>query len=106
LIYTYFSGVKLKWLQENLINLRGKEIYWGTIDSWLIWKLTKNKNHVIDCTNASRTLLMDIKSLEWSQDLINTLGILQNFKFPEIRPSISLEQPFGYVDKNLLGSKK
>ena len=106
LINTYFSGVKLKWLQENLINLKGKEIYWGTIDSWLIWKLTNNTNHVIDCTNASRTLLMDIKSLDWSQDLINTIGILPNFHFPEIKPSISLEQPFGYVDKKLLGSNK
>ncbi|OLS19886.1 MAG: Glycerol kinase [Candidatus Heimdallarchaeota archaeon LC_3] len=106
LINTYFSGVKLKWFNENLINLKGKKIYWGTIDSWLIWKLTKNSNHVIDCTNASRTLLMDIKTLEWSQELINILGIPKNFNFPEIKPSICLEQPFGYVNKKILGFNK
>ncbi|MHA1984946.1 MAG: glycerol kinase GlpK [Candidatus Hodarchaeales archaeon] len=106
LINTYFSGVKLKWLNENLTNLNNEEVYWGTIDSWLIWKLTNNKKHVIDCTNASRTLLMDIKTLEWSSDLVEIFEIPSNFIFPNITSSITPDTPFGYVNKRIFNSSE
>jgi glycerol kinase len=85
---TYFSGPKLKWLLENVDGLRpdaesGHALF-GTIDTWLIWNLTGE--HIIDVTNASRTMLMDLHTLEWDPETLEELGIPPQM-LPEIRPS-------------------
>jgi glycerol kinase len=94
-IATYFSGPKIKWLLENnkkVINEVSKDnILFGTMDTWLIWNLTggiKGGKHVSDVTNASRTLLMNLRTLDWDEDLLNILGIPKNI-LPKILPSCS-----------------
>lgn len=76
-ISTYFSGPKLMWLLENVAGLRERaemgEILFGNVDSWLIWNLTGE--HYTDVTNASRTLLMDLRSLDWDEEILNAMGI-------------------------------
>ncbi|WP_445398792.1 glycerol kinase GlpK [Zobellella sp. An-6] len=86
----YFSGTKLKWILDNVEGAREKanngELLFGTIDTWLIWKLTDGRVHVTDYTNASRTMLFNINSLEWDQKLLDELGIPAAM-LPEVRPS-------------------
>jgi len=76
---TYFSGVKLRWLLDNVpavaAAVRSGDAMFGTVDSWLVWKLTGGATHATDFTNASRTMLMDIRSREWSADCAAALGI-------------------------------
>src|ERR1700744_4525373 len=71
---SYFSGLKLKWVLDNVEGLRARaekgEIAFGTIDTWLMWKLTGGKAHVTDVTNASRTQLMDLDTLEWDEGML------------------------------------
>jgi glycerol kinase len=85
---TYFSGPKIKWILDNLPGLRERaekgELLFGNMDTWLLWNLTGA--HVTDVTNASRTLLMDLKKLAWDQDILHTLGIPISM-LPEIRSS-------------------
>lgn len=75
----YFSGTKIKWLLDNVPGLRRRasagQICFGTIDSWLIWKLTGGQNHVTDTTNASRTLIFNIRQLKWDNDLLKLFNI-------------------------------
>ena len=79
LLDPYFSGSKIRWILENIPNLRAKaaagELLFGTIDTWLIWKLTNGKNHITDSSNASRTMLFDIHKNKWDDDLIELLEI-------------------------------
>lgn len=86
----YFSGTKVKWCLENVAGLRaraeGGEIAFGTIDSWLVWKLTGGKTHVTDYTNASRTLLYNIRDLKWDEEILELLGIPAAI-LPEVKPS-------------------
>ncbi|WP_238907607.1 glycerol kinase GlpK [Clostridium sp. YIM B02506] len=86
----YFSGTKIKWILDNVNGAREKaekgELLLGTIDSWLIWKLTKGKHHVTDYTNASRTLLLNIKTLKWDKELLDLFNIPKTM-LPEIYPS-------------------
>ncbi|MEU4324813.1 glycerol kinase GlpK [Nonomuraea dietziae] len=88
---TYFSGPKLRWLLEETPGLRGRaergEVLFGTVDSWLIWKLTGR--HVTDVTNASRTLMMNIHTLAWDDDLLAVLDVPRAM-LPEIRPSVEV----------------
>lgn len=100
LLATYFSGPKIKWLLDNVTEARRKadqgKLLFGNIDTWLIWNLTGGVNsgaHITDYTNASRTLLMNLKSLEWDEELCNFLTIPRSI-LPEIRPS---------SDRNLYG---
>jgi glycerol kinase len=102
---TYFSGPKIKWLLDNLLNLKEAalkgELLFGTIDSWLIWNLTGGKKggtHITDVTNASRTMLMNLETLNWDSELIKIMGIPQNI-LPEIRLS-SDSEIYGYTFKN------
>jgi len=85
---TYFSGPKIRWLLDNLPELRERaergEVLFGTMDSWLIWNLTGR--HVTDVTNASRTMLMNLKSLDWDQGLLDGIGVPRAM-LPEIRSS-------------------
>jgi glycerol kinase len=90
---TYFAGGKLKWLLDNVDGLRadaenGTAVF-GTVDSWLIWNLTGGTDggsHVTDVTNASRTMLMNLETLEWDEELLALFGVPRSM-LPEIRPS-------------------
>ena len=89
----YFSGTKIKWLLDNTDGLRERaargEIAFGTIDSWLIWKLTGGRVHATDYTNASRTLLYDIHQLRWDEELLGALDVPASL-LPEVKPSAHL----------------
>jgi glycerol kinase len=89
-IDAYFSGTKVKWCLDNVDGLRARaergEIAFGTIDSWLVWKLTGGKVHVTDYTNASRTLLYNIRDLKWDEEILDLLDIPAAI-LPEVKPS-------------------
>jgi len=105
LIDPYFSGTKIKWLLDNVDGLRQKakkgQVCAGTVDSWLIYNLTAKKVHATDYSNASRTMLFNIKSLEWDSDLLEILNIPENI-LPEVKPSSA---HFGNLDKKILGKE-
>ncbi|MCY1333720.1 Glycerol kinase [compost metagenome] len=86
----YFSGTKLKWILDHVEGSRERarrgELLFGTVDSWLIWKLTEGKVHVTDYTNASRTLLFDIHRRDWDDSLLAALDIPRAM-LPQVRPS-------------------
>ena len=90
LIDAYFSGSKISWLLENVPNARqaaeAGELAFGTVDSWLIWKFTGGKVHVTDASNASRTMLFNLQSGAWDQDLLDLFRIPASM-LPEVRPS-------------------
>jgi len=79
IIDAYFSGTKIRWILENVPGARERaergELRFGTVDSWLVWNLTGGKRHVTDVTNASRTMLFNIKTLKWDEELLELLGI-------------------------------
>ena len=87
---TYFSGPKVKWILDNVEGARQKakrgELLFGNIDSWLIWNLTGHAAHVTDVTNASRTMLMDLSTLDWDEEILGLLGIPVGM-LPQIRSS-------------------
>ncbi len=83
----YFSGTKIKWILENNKNINTEEILFGTIDTWLIWKLTSGKTHATDYTNASRTLIFNIKEKKWDKELCQIMGIPLSI-LPEVKKSI------------------
>jgi glycerol kinase len=90
LIDAYFSGTKVKWILDNVEGARQKaeegKLLFGTIDTWLIWKLSGGRAHVTDYSNASRTLMFNIYNLKWDQELLDILGIPASM-LPEVRPS-------------------
>jgi glycerol kinase len=98
-VATYFSGPKIKWILDSIDGLReraeGGEVLCGTVDSWLIWKLTGE--HYTDVTNASRTLLMNIQTMSWDEEILDALGIPRAV-LPRIGPSAAL------IGKVLTGS--
>ncbi|NLM43967.1 MAG: glycerol kinase GlpK [Clostridiales bacterium] len=89
-IDAYFSGTKIQWILDNVVGAREKaqrnELMAGTIDSWLIWKLTGGKVHVTDYTNASRTMLFNIKNLKWDEELFDYMNIPMSM-MPSVVPS-------------------
>ena len=89
-IDSYFSGTKVKWILDNVEGAREKaekgDLLMGTVDTWLVWNMTKRANHVTDYTNASRTMIFDITKLSWDDKLLNELGIPKNM-LPEVKPS-------------------
>jgi len=89
-IDSYFSATKIRWILDNVPGARQRaekgELAFGTIDSWLIWNMTKGKRHVTDVTNASRTMLFDIRSLAWDNTLLSELNIPVSM-LPEVKPS-------------------
>jgi len=93
---TYFSGPKIKWILDNVRGAKEKagkgELLFGNIDTWLIWNLTAGK-HITDVTNASRTMLMNLKSLDWDDDILKELGIPRAM-LPEIRSSSEI---YGHI---------
>ncbi|MBR7064773.1 MAG: glycerol kinase GlpK [Treponema sp.] len=96
----YFSGSKIKWLLDNVPDARTKaekgELLFGTVDSWLLWKLTNGKVHATDITNASRTMLFDIKKCDWDETLLDELNIPKNI-LPKVCSSSEI---FGYTNIN------
>lgn len=89
-IDAYFSGTKLRWILENIPGARQRaeagELLFGTVETWLIWKLTGGKAHVTDYSNASRTMLFNINTLQWDEDILRELNI-PKCMLPEVRPS-------------------
>ncbi len=89
-IDAYFSGTKVKWLLDNVEGARARaeagDLLFGTIDSWLVWNLTKGQVHVTDYSNASRTLLYNIRELQWDAQLLTELGVPASV-LPEVKPS-------------------
>ncbi|HEX6095149.1 MAG TPA: glycerol kinase GlpK [Thermoanaerobaculia bacterium] len=82
----YFSGTKLRWILDRLDRAEAGDVAFGTIDTWLIWRLTNGAAHVTDPTNASRTLMFDIRRSQWDDELLGLLGI-HGVALPEVRPS-------------------
>ncbi len=99
LLDPYFSATKLEWLLKNVKGLKGRDIAFGTIDSWLIWNLTRGKVHATDVTNASRTLLWNLKTRDWDGELLKLFGVPRAI-LPQVRESRS---DFGASDPMLLG---
>ena len=100
----YFSGTKIRWILDNVEGAREKadrgELAFGTVDSWLIWKLTKGKVHVTDYSNASRTLLFNINTLEWDEELCKILDVPMSL-LPEAKPSSFI---YGETDAEFFGA--
>ncbi len=103
LIDAYFSGTKLKWLLDHVPGARGQaargELAFGTIDSWLIWQLTGGRVHATDVSNASRTMLFNVHTNQWDDELLQALDIPPNM-LPKVLPSSA---HYGEVDAGLLG---
>jgi len=101
----YFSGTKIKWLLDNISGLRRRaqngEIAFGTIDSWLLWKLTGGKSHASDCSNASRTLIYNIHQLDWDRDILSCLDIPTAI-LPKVQASSG---GFGMASPGLFGAE-
>lgn len=104
-IDAYFSATKIKWILDNVEGARKKaeegKILFGTIDTWLIYNLTKGKVHATDYTNASRTMLYDIHNLKWDEKIMEALDIPKNI-LPEVVNSSGI---IGYMDKEILGKE-
>ncbi|WP_173689725.1 glycerol kinase GlpK [Caloramator fervidus] len=102
-IDAYFSATKIKWILDNVEGVREKtkkgEVLFGNIDTWLIWNLTGGKVHVTDYSNASRTMLFNINSLEWDKDILKELDIPEGM-LPKVCPSSYV---YGYTSKDIFG---
>lgn len=89
-IDAYFSGTKIKWILDNVDGAREKarrgELAFGTVDSWLVWKLTQGRTHITDVTNASRTMLYNIKTLEWDKEMLELMDIPKSM-LPQVKSS-------------------
>ena len=100
----YFSGTKLRWILENVPGAREKaekgELLFGTVETWLIWKLTKGKVHVTDYSNASRTMLFNINTLQWDDEILKELNI-PKCMLPEPKPSSCV---YGEADASYFGA--
>ena len=105
LIDAYFSGTKIKWILDNspeLMNLAEKgELAFGTVDSWLIWKLTAGAKHVTDATNASRTLLYNIHQGKWDEELLKILGVPKSM-LPKV---VNSSEIVGTISNSIIGSE-
>lgn len=101
----YFSATKIKWILDNIEGARAKaeagDIAFGTIDSWLIWRLTDGRVHVTDVSNASRTMIYNIHTLDWDQELLDLFNIPKNI-LPEVKSS---SEVYGETTGNVLAAK-
>ena len=99
----YFSATKIKWILDNVEGVRERaekgDLLFGTIDSWLIWKLTAGKVHVTDFSNASRTMLFNIHTLEWDSEILDLLSIPRSM-LPEVKMS---SEVYGVTDPSVAG---
>lgn len=105
LVDPYFSGTKVKWILDHTEGARERaergDLLFGTVDSWLIWKLTDGKKHITDYTNASRTLMFNIYELKWDEELLEILGVPAAM-LPEVRPS---SEVYGHTAEHLFFGK-
>ena len=105
IVDAYFSGTKIKWILDNVEGAREKAdkglLAFGTVDSWLIWNLTGGKVHITDVTNASRTMVYNIHSLQWDEELLQLLGIPASM-LPEVKSS---SEVYGETSGQLLAAK-
>ena len=101
----YFSATKIAWILDHVEGARERaekgELLFGTVDTWLIWNLTKGAVHVTDYTNASRTMLFDIHKLQWDDEILAKFRIPKSM-LPQVKPSSCL---YGYTDRDVLGGK-
>ena len=104
-IDAYFSGTKIKWILDNVEGVRelanAGKLAFGTVDTWLIWKLTGGKLHITDVTNASRTLLFNIHTLDWDDELLEILEVPKEI-LPEVKQS---SEVYGKTEKELFGEE-
>jgi len=104
-IDAYFSGTKVKWILDNVKGARqlaaNGKLAFGTVDSWLIWNLTGGALHITDVSNASRTLLYNIQTLDWDDDLLKMLDVPKEV-LPEVKSS---SEVYGYTSKELFGAE-
>lgn len=102
-IDAYFSGTKIKWILDNVEGVRERaekgDILFGTVDTWLMWKLSGGKVHVTDYSNASRTMLYNIKELKWDDEILEIMNIPKSI-LPEVKPSSCV---YGESDPSFLG---
>ena len=100
----YFSGTKIRWILENVPGAREQaergELLFGTVETWLIWKLTDGKIHVTDYSNASRTMLFNINTLQWDREILDIMGIPASM-LPEAKPSSCV---YGNTDAYIFGA--
>jgi glycerol kinase len=105
LLDPYFSASKIAWILDNVEGAREKadagKLCFGTIDTWLIWNLTDGKVHATDYSNASRTMLFNINTLEWDKELLDIFNIPSSM-LPKVNPSSHI---FGYTDRTILGDE-
>ena len=105
MIDAYFSGTKVKWILDNIPGAREKaeagDLLFGTVETWLIWKLTKGRVHVTDYSNAARTMLFNINTLEWDDEILEELGIPKSM-LPQARPS---SEVYGMADESYFGKE-
>ena len=105
IIDAYFSATKIKWILDNVEGAREKanegKLLFGTVETWLIWKLTGGTIHVTDYSNASRTMMFNINTLQWDEDILKLLDIPESM-LPEVRPSSEI---YGVTAKGLFGSE-
>lgn len=101
----YFSGSKIQWILENVPGAKERadrgELLFGTVDTWLIWNLTKGRVHVTDYTNASRTMLFDIHRKQWDSELLDLFGIPSSM-MPQVMPSSCI---YGYTSEKIMGGE-
>ncbi|MCR9288779.1 MAG: glycerol kinase GlpK [Bacteroidetes bacterium] len=99
----YFSGTKVKWLLDNVEGARDKaekgDLLFGTMDTWLVWKMTGGNVHITDYTNASRTLMYNIRTLEWDTHMLDVLNVPKSL-LPEVKAS---SEVYGHCDASLFG---
>ena len=104
-IDSYFSATKVKWILDNVDGARERanagELLFGTIDSWLIWKMTQGNLHITDVTNASRTLLFNINTLEWDKELLELFNIPESM-LPQVKQS---SEVYGHTHPNFFAQK-
>ena len=101
IIDAYFSGTKIRWILENVPGARERaeqgKLRFGTVDSWLVWNLTGGHEHITDVSNASRTMLFNINTLEWDEELLDLLNIPASM-MPQVKSSSEV-----YGETDLLG---
>ncbi|MGN0998838.1 MAG: glycerol kinase GlpK [Faecousia sp.] len=104
-IDAYFSGTKIKWILDHVPGAREKaeagQLLFGTVDTWLIWKLTGGRVHVTDYSNASRTMLFNINTLTWDKDILELMAIPEQM-LPQVKPSSCI---YGMTDPSFLGGE-
>lgn len=105
LLDPYFSATKIMWLLDNIYNAREQaekgDLAFGTVDTFLLWRLTKGKSHATDATNASRTLLFNINTQQWDDEILSAFNIPKQL-LPDVLDSSA---PFGMMDESILGEK-